>query len=159
MIDDDQQQEPEDGEYEDKERRGSHMTEIESYERLIEGLKMAADAAHHLAAHRHRERWEAASDIFDNVRQIVVAMAAKEGKYNDGVINPRAKLYLPMGFSEAFERLQDGLRQSCGAVRQLAVYHRADLRWLQVERYLLDLRAKASKLGRMTSGLQPRLVN
>jgi hypothetical protein len=155
----DENEELPDGGYEEVERRGTHMAEIESYERLVEGLKLCADAARHLAGHKFPDAWLACADIFDMIRNNAVAMASKEGRHHDGVTGLIRTVYDPMDWTSAFMRLQDGLRQSSGAVRQLAVYHRADLRWLQMERSMLDLKAKATSLATRTSGLKPRLLN
>lgn len=151
---------PEPGQgYEEKEARGSHMTEIESYERLVEGLKMCADAARHLAMHKEALAWSAIADIFDMIRNTTVAMADKEGRHNDGAIGGIRPVYVPEPWGVAILKMYDGLRQCTGAVRQLATYHRMDERWLLVERHLLDLRHKAGVLGGTTSGLQPGMMH
>ena len=50
---------------------GTKMIEVESYERVIEGLKMAADACAHLAKHEPLKAsvWSEIAQILDKMRR------------------------------------------------------------------------------------------
>ncbi len=113
--------------------QGTRMIEYESYERVIEGLKIAADACMHLACRVAPE--EAANRValalkLDQCRRICIQHAgiddAIRAKQTE---KPRGE---PMRWREARDRLLEGLTQASGGARQLATCFRIDLLWSRV---------------------------
>ncbi len=109
---------------------GTRMTERESYERVIEGLKMSADAAQHLAGQEPESAglWRKMSGNLDQCRRITVQKAGlglvikeQETRKKDG-----GDL---MRYKPARARFREGLQQAAGGMRQLATCFRADLTW------------------------------
>jgi hypothetical protein len=118
-------------------RQGSLMNERQSYERVIEGLKMASDAAVHLVAHEplNASLWRGLAAKLDQVRRACVQQAGIE----DPIRQKKTEeiRHNPMAWRKARDRFRDGLVQTAGGMRQLATCHRCDFRWtalaLQVE--------------------------
>ena len=137
----------------DPERQGTLMIERQSYERLIEGLKIAADAAMHMACRAATEA-EANSRVrlalhLDKCRLICVEHAGVEdriGQRQTEVVRGRE----PMRWREARERLLFGLNQASGGARQLATCFRIDLTWSRTAFMLETLESKVRNPKRMT---------
>lgn len=135
--------------------RAVRMIEVESYERVVEGLKIASDACRHLAA---RERmtadtwatagvsdrqhkalggaaaWNEVCGLLDIVRRNAVNLARID---HPGALNATPPLgAAPLPWKEARERFLAGIRQATGGMRQLAVCFRADLHWTQLAQEL-----------------------
>lgn len=108
---------------------GTRMIEKESYERVIEGLKMAADACMHLRRHEpnHGQTWTDIGLLLDKMRRDASALAGLEltMKQNE---TPEAR-GLPYGWRQARARFLEGIRQATGGMRQLATCFRGDLHW------------------------------
>jgi hypothetical protein len=111
----------------------TRMIERESYERLIEGLRMSADAAQHMAARESESKgaWRALSHKLDQCRRIAVQEAGlglvlreQETKAKDGGN--------VMPFKDARMRFREGLQQAAGGARQLAVCFRMDVKWSRI---------------------------
>lgn len=133
-------------------RQGSLMNERQSYERVIEGLKMISDACAHLIKHEpgNAGQWRGYLTRFDQARRICVqhaglALTMKE-KQTDDVRGD------PMAWRKARERFLEGVEQAAGGCRQLATCHRGDLWWSQMAetldsmaRKLRNYRAMAQK--------------
>lgn len=117
---------------------GTAMTERESLERIRECLKMASDAASHLAYHQNDHRWGKVCAMLDSIRA-------------DGA-ETRIVHESQMSLFEAFERHINGLKQAGAAARQMAVYHRVDMRWLNLANLIEGLRDKAFELARRRRG-------
>lgn len=118
---------------------GSRMIERESYERIIEGLKQASDAAEHLAGREPnaRDMWKAVAAKLDQVRRIAVQHAGlglvmKEKQTASKVSGDLMK------WRDSRNRFRMGLIQAAGGMRQLATCFRGDINWshlaVQVER-------------------------
>ena len=123
-------------------RQGSLMNERQSYERIIEGLKIAADAAAHLRAieDESAQQWTLMSQRLDQARRICVQYAGlglviKEKQ--TAAVHGRH-----MGWRQARERFRDGLVQAAGGCRQIATCHRGDLWFSQMATSLETLEAK-----------------
>lgn len=118
------------------------MRERESYERVVEGLKIAADAAKH-CARREPQRfamWMGISTRLDNVRRAAVEKAGLSAvivQRETGDVHGAA-----MDWTDARKRFRDGLKQAAGGCRQIAVVHRAEPLWLLVARQIEDLEQK-----------------
>lgn len=123
---------------------GTRMIEIESYERVIEGLKMAADACMHLAKIEPLKGsvWTDIARMLDKMRReasglagLDLQMAHEETKLARGA---------PYSWKKARDRFLDGLRQATGGMRQLATCFRGDFNWTflaqQLERYEKNFR-------------------
>lgn len=121
------------------------MRERESYERVIEGLKIAADAAKHLAR-REPQRlsmWMVMSTKLDQARKIAVQKAGIEfdGKVREsGDVRGEG-----LDWTDARNRFRFGLKQAEGGCRQLAVVHRGDYEWTKMAMSLHDLHQKVRR--------------
>lgn len=116
------------------ESQGSAMTERESLERVRECLKMASDAASHLAYHQNDHRWGIVCAMLDKIRA--------DGHETEIVHSSRMSLF------EAFNRHVEGLKQASAAARQVAVYHRVDEKWLKLAHAIEGMKDKAFELAR-----------
>jgi hypothetical protein len=109
--------------------RGTRMIEVESYERVIDGLKMSADACMHLAKQEpeNGETWKAIGALLDRLRREAAQLAGL------GVAMRQAETHGARGNPYAWRRARDrfllGLQQSIGGMRQLATCFRGDFRW------------------------------
>lgn len=108
---------------------GTKMIEAESYERVIEGLKMAADACAHLAKQepQHGRTWKDIGQLLDKQRLQAVRLAGlgltmRQQETQDATGNPYP-------WRKARDRFLDGLRQATGGMRQLATCFRGDVEW------------------------------
>lgn len=127
---------------------GTRMIEKESYERVIEGLKLAAEGAAHLAVHHARDGNVAAVNVYsglarrlDQVRLTSVDVAgidATRMKQQE----TQAVRGNPLSFLHARVRLRNGLKQAAGGMRQLATCHRGDLRWSLMASHLEEMHRK-----------------
>lgn len=118
---------------------GTRMDDFQSWERVHEGLKLAADAAQHLARweKEHSEKWRGLSFRLDKVRLIAVqksgyGLSIREKKTEEVRGNV-------LGFRNARERFREGLRQASGGMRQLASCHRGDIGWSMMANQMDDL--------------------
>jgi hypothetical protein len=109
--------------------RGTAMTERESYERVVEGLKIAADAAMHRAPHEPEltHVWRGIAQKLDQVRRICVQHAGI------GLIIKEKPTEIirgnPMAWRASRDRFVEGMKQASGGMRQLAVCFRGDPTW------------------------------
>ena len=126
-------------------RLGSLMVERQAYERVVDGLRIAAEACMHLA------RWERTAAGVDNrkllarnldsARRTAVRLAGIEDTMK---LSPTAEVRgAPLAFKVARNRLIDGLTQAAGGARQLATCFRLDLRWSRTASELEDLIRKS----------------
>jgi hypothetical protein len=123
-------------------RQGTLMLEKESYERVIEGLKMITDACAHLIKWEpeNAATWRAYMTRFDKARRICVqyaglGLAMKENE------TPEMRGE-PMRWRLCRERFLDGVTQAAGGCRQIATCHRGDLWWTQMAETLDDMGRK-----------------
>jgi hypothetical protein len=123
-------------------RQGTLMLEKESYERVIEGLKMISDACAHLIHHEplNAEYWRGFMTRFDKARLICVqeaglGLSMREKETQEVRGNPRP-------WRECRQRFLDGIEQAAGGCRQLATCHRGDLWWSQMAETLDDMARK-----------------
>lgn len=144
-------------------RQGSLMNERQSYERVIEGLKIASDACAHLIAHEpiNAIQWREYLTRFDKARLICVqhaglGLSMKEKETGEVRGDP-----LPWRKCRA--RFLEGIEQAAGGCRQLATCHRGDLWWTQMAETLEQMarkiqaaRQQAVKAARRSLILPPR---
>lgn len=141
--------------YGDPVRQGSLMNERQSYERVIEGLKIASDAAMHLLQHEPESalQWGMMGTRLDQARRICVQYAglglAMKEKQTEQRLRGKA-----MSWRQARDRFREGLVQSAGGCRQLATCHRSDL-WFS--RMATDLEELARKIRTNSLRLLPGL--
>jgi len=130
------------------------MIEIESFERVVEGLKMAADGAAHLTVldFRSSATWAQRKKILDNVRKVAVqkigaaqVLAFEETKDVRGT---------PIEWKAARHRWKEGLRQAAGGMRQMGSVWRQNILYSQIANQLESL-ADAAKSD-MVSRLKDR---
>lgn len=127
--------------------QGTRMIEKESYERVVEGLKMAADGSAHLAfAHRDigelelGMKWANLAIMLDKIRLAAIDVAAIEDKSRfRGTDEIRRD---PMPFMRAVDRVNNGFKQAAGGMRQLATCFRADYRWSNMATMVENLERK-----------------
>lgn len=133
----------------------TRMIERESYERVIEGLRISADAAQHLAAREPQAAglWRATSGKLDQVRRIAVQKAGlglvlreQETRRKDGGD--------VMRYKDARARFREGLQQASGGARQLATCFRADIGWSTIGKLLEDIEQSMMLPG--LGGLSPK---
>lgn len=126
-------------------RQGSLMNERQSYERVVEGLKISSDAAAHLAKiePESTKQWMAMAKKLDQARRIAVqhaglglAMREKETSEVRGD---------PMHWKIARDRFREGLVQAAGGMRQLATCHRGDFIWsrMATDLEMLELKLRS----------------
>lgn len=126
---------------------GTLMTERESYERVVEGLRLAADAAAHLALREHRYGnlnarglWSGLSRRLDQVRKMAVQHAGI------GLVIKQKETGEVRGeglrFAMARKRFREGIKQAAGGMRQLAVCHRGEVTWSRMANDLETMERK-----------------
>jgi len=115
---------------------GTRMIERESYERVIEGLKMAADACMHLAKQerRHGQTWKDIGQVLDRVRLEACKLAGIDATIQ--LRETEGARGNPYSWNRARKRFLDGIRQATGGMRQLATCFRGDLRWSMMAQQL-----------------------
>lgn len=103
---------------------GVKMLEKESYERLIEGLKIMADAAAHLTRTEteHTKEWALSMVVCDRLRK----MAMEHARINTIGFKQTVLPDLPMAWANARTRFREGTNQAHGGARQMAVCFRMD---------------------------------
>jgi len=123
-------------------RQGTLMVEKESYERVIEGLKMISDACAHLIKHEPEsaDTWRGYLTRFDKARRICVQYAGlglvmKE--HETGEVRGD-----PIPWRDCRKRFLDGVVQAAGGCRQLATCHRGDMWWTRMGDMLDDMARK-----------------
>lgn len=143
-------------------RRGTKMAERESYERLIEGLKIAADACMHLSRYEqvNHQKWTALARKLDLVRRGAIHKAGIEDPIAAKETSELRRN--PLRYKDGRARLRDGLKQAAGGARQLAVCFRLEISWSQIANSLEDMQRKTTAIGlpslarRSTSLILPR---
>lgn len=123
---------------------GTRMFEGDSYERLIDGLKIAADAASHLihTESEHGDYWRKWRQNLDGIRKIAVSYAGREIAVNVHETKDIEGGKL-MPWKEGRERFREGLKQASGGARQLATCHRLDMTWSTLSTQLELISTKA----------------
>jgi hypothetical protein len=121
--------------------QGTRMIEIESYERVIEGLKIASDACMHLAKRELTQEGVAnrrgLALKLDQCRRMCIQKAGIEDVVRS---SPTQEMRgEPLPFKKARNRLVNGLAQASGGARQLATCFRLDLTWASVAQQLEKL--------------------
>lgn len=132
--------------------RGSLMREPESWERLIDGLKMAADGARHMARHASPDSWNNLARYLDAVRKAVIQDGGID-RPSDATESTQQFGGEGQSFSQAQSRIGQGLRMAAAGAEQIGQCQRMDLRWLRYAGQLRKLRDDAHKLAMQGSVL------
>ncbi len=108
---------------------GVRMVEKESYERVIEGLRMTADACMHLAKMEpaEAETWKGIGQLMDRLRLEACKLARTDLSMKQ-LETPEMR-GAPVNWRVARNRFLDGVRQATGGMRQLASCFRGDYTW------------------------------
>lgn len=137
----------------ERDKRGSLMTEFESYERVVEGLKLASDGARHMARHRPPDPWNKLAMFLDSLRKAIM----QESGFNrlqDAKTSHEAWSGAPLSVTQAHSRLMDGLKGAAAGAKQISLCQRMDLKWtLYAERFEL-MKKQAHELALATSPLK-----
>jgi hypothetical protein len=134
--------------------KATRMIEKESYERVIEGLRMASDAAMHLATREPQSAgiWTALGAKLDLVRRGFVQKAGLEDVQRQRATE---KVWSnPLPWRDARDRFREGLRQAGGGCRQLAVCFRMELYYSQMANTLEEMLRKLT----VGAARKPRLI-
>ena len=126
---------------------GIRMLEIDSYQRIIEGLKGASDGCRHLAQWQNHASWDAFAGMLDKIRSGMVNVAGI-GKPSDSDATKPFRGMTTVSRLDAYVRIYDGIHAAAAACRQMASGHRGDLRWSIYAEQLEQLRDSASKMVR-----------
>jgi hypothetical protein len=134
--------------YGDFAQRGTRMNERQSYERCVEGLKMASDGCRNLAVYFNRERWDAQADLFDKIRAGVVRLAGI-GAPADATESKKKFGGDGLTRNASYDRVYRGLTMAAAGMLQIAGGHRGDLRWSKIAFMAYSLRDTAGELIRL----------
>ncbi len=125
---------------------GTSMDERQSLERVVEGMKVAADGARHLAFHYEDDRFDYVAENLDKIRAWSMELG---GNATPSAVRPTEVVRSsPMPPAQALSRLLEGLKQAEGAAFQMATGHRADAAWTKVAGFLRDWQDKARVIAR-----------
>ncbi len=148
-----------------QEKRGILLTDRQSYERVIEGLKRAADAMRHRAAINHRgagESWNRLADKADKARQIAV-VSSGFNRPEDGKPTERKFGGETLGLVDATLRISQGLKDAEAGCRQISNCHRSKgngskeeigFRWLRLSMAIQQISEWVKELERLCSMLK-----
>jgi hypothetical protein len=130
---------------------GTRMLEKESYERVIEGLKMAADAASRAARmeKEHVEYWMGMVRRLDAMRRIVIADAGLGDVIKFRETNPSWGGD-PGQWTDTRKMFREGLKQCAGGARQMATCHRGELKWSTWASHFEAIVAKLNQITHQT---------
>ena len=134
---------------------GTRMIEKESYERVVEGLKMSADACMHLAKQEieNGDKWKAIGQLLDTVRLEACKLAGLDLAMRQ--LETQGARGNPYAWKHARKRFLDGLKQATGGMRQLATCFRGDFRWSMMAQELERREQSFRALLAPRSGLAP----
>lgn len=127
-------------------RQGSLMVERQSYERVVDGLTIMAEATAHMAqravvmagtipklrepALRRREKLLGIAVRLDVMRMRAVQKAGITDKLKQRETNLTPNP--PMSWKDSRQRFREGARQAEGGLSQLGTCHRGELLWVQM---------------------------
>jgi hypothetical protein len=129
----------------ERDHRGSIMREGESYERVVEGLKLASDGARNMARFREPDLWNPLAQYFDVLRRAIVQLAGLD-RGTDARESQAAWGGSDVTVTEAMTRVTKGLKDAVAGANQIAQTQRMDVRWLMYANRFEKLRDKAQQL-------------
>lgn len=113
----------------EKEKRGTVMRELESWERVIDGLKMAADGARHMARYVFPDKWNTLASYLDSIKKAVI----RDGGFDrpaDATVSVQQFGGDGMPMVMACSRVFNGLKMAAAGADQIANCQRLDMRWV-----------------------------
>lgn len=137
----------------EQDHRGIRMVEFESYERIIDGLKSASDAARHMARWKNPDLWNALAQFLDQLRRAMVKEAGFD-RPNDGRDSQQVFGGEGLTWSDANTRMLTGLKDAAAGARQISLGQRMDLRWTRYANQLDAMRDKAHEMALASSPLR-----
>ena len=135
----------------EQDHRGTVMREFESYERIVEGLKIASDGARNMARFKNPDLWNKLAGFLDQLRKAMVKEAGFD-RPEDARESQQA-FGGNMSWTTASSRVANGLKDAAGGARQIALGQRMDLRWTQYANRLDEMRDKAHEMALASSPL------
>lgn len=131
----------------EKDKRGTVMAELESWERVIDGLKMASDGARHMARYGKSDECNRFAAYLDQLRRAVI----RDGGF-DRPSDATASVVQFGGegipLPEACRRVVEGLKMAAAGADQIAQCQRLDMRWVLYAQKFRTLADVESKLAR-----------
>ena len=134
----------------DFESGSTQLTEGESYERVVDGLRLSADGAKHLAYLLTDANWARVGWGLECIRK-AIADRSHMGREADHIVSPEIPRQSDFTITKAFLRHMDGLRAAIGGLRQMGVYHRKQEHWIHWAGKLQDMQDKAGTLLKRTT--------
>ena len=140
--------------------QGTKMQERDSLDRVIEGLKIASDAAAHLVKSEpgNTVQWRGLAKKLDQARRICVQYAGvglvlKEKETQE----VRGE---PMNWRWARDRFRYGIEQASGGCKQMATCHRGDLWWSRMgnELEMIEIKLRPKSPQQLAARNIPKLI-
>ena len=140
--------------------QGTRMIEKESYERVIDGLRIAAEAAAHLVKSEpgNSTQWRGLSKKLDQARRICVQQAGlglliKEKQTSEVTGDPTS-------WRAARDRFRYGITQAAGGCKQMAVSFRMDMWWSRMgnELEMIELKLRPKSPQQLAARNRPKLI-
>lgn len=135
---------------------GIRMTESDSYERMIDGMRRASEGARCLACYIDRDGFDLLASTLDKLRFGMVRLAARPRPNDADSTHP--KHVTRQTRIEGYNQLFEGLRDAAACARQFGTGHRGHLQWTLVAGRLDELRDKAGELVRRRTKTSPFLI-
>ncbi len=121
---------------------GTRMLERDSYDRVIDGLRIGAEAAAHLTITdaEFADYWRRLMKTLDGLRRAAMNVSGLDltMKFAE-TVEPRSAF---MPWRKARDRLHEGIKQAAGGMRQLAGCHRGDMVYSRMANDLESMQAK-----------------
>ncbi len=136
-----------------QDKRGTLMREFESYERIIEGMKKAADGARHMARFTNPDLWNQLAAFLDQVRRAIIREAGFD-RPQDAKDSVQQFGGEGLTWSEAQARITTGLKEAEAGARQIALGQRMDLKWTRYATQIDRMRDKAHQMALNASPLR-----
>ena len=133
---------------------GTRMLERESYERVIEGIRMAADASSRLTRmeSEHAEYWTRFRNNLNMFQRAAIHISGLDEKnFKETAESWGGNVSAEGEWRKARERFRDGIKQAAGGARQMATCHRGDLAWSRMAGTLEDMQRKLTSITNHTA--------
>ena len=119
------------------------MIEVESLERVIDGMKISAEACAHLARTEPEsaDYWIKLKFMLDTVRKMATQHAGLAH-----IVNETKEVEKdPLAWKDARSRFKEGIKQAGGGMRQIATCFRSDVVWSQMATTLENMLQKMNR--------------
>ena len=137
----------------EQDKRGTLMKERESWERVIDGLKLASDGARNMARFARPDVWNRFAMYLDQIRR---AMAQEAGfnRAQDTIDSAAVVGDSSLSWAAASARVFVGLKDAAAGARQISLGQRMDIRWTNYANQIDKLRLKAHEQAMEASPLK-----